>query len=165
MLAICDLFQWDVGHLLGEYTEKTQENSFICEKTGLSEKALDNLQILKEHNSRDWCLDVLSALIEDKDFLPLSVSISKYTAETAHSVDDEAPYIFREIDSKDIWALKVQRLLFEILDRVSDDMRGRPDYRMLYRLLFSWEADGRMTNEELQKHLAKLDSGDISDFE
>ena len=61
LIAICEIFQWDMGYLLGEYEEKTNEKHFLHEKTGLSETALD---ILIPH-SGDWLIDTLNLLLEN----------------------------------------------------------------------------------------------------
>lgn len=75
LVAICDIFQWDVGYLLGEYKEQTQDKHFICQQTGLSEKAID---FLLPH-SKDWQTGVLSLLLEEyPDFLQVLANIYTY---------------------------------------------------------------------------------------
>lgn len=43
LLCVSDLFNCDIGYLLGEYNEATAVANKICEITGLSEKAVSNL--------------------------------------------------------------------------------------------------------------------------
>lgn len=75
LVAICDIFQWDIGYLLGEYKEQTQDKHFICHQTGLSEKAID---FLLPH-SKDWQTGVLSLLLEEyPDFLQVLANIYEY---------------------------------------------------------------------------------------
>lgn len=50
-LAISQEFECDIGYLLGEYNAKTQNNSFICNKTGLTEESIHKLEYEKD-NSR-----------------------------------------------------------------------------------------------------------------
>lgn len=75
LVAICDIFQCDIGYLLGEYKEQTQDKHFICQQTGLTETAID---FLLPH-SQDWQTGVLSLLLEEyPDFLQVLANIHEY---------------------------------------------------------------------------------------
>ena len=70
MLAVCDIFGWDMGYLLGEYGETTRDKYFICEYTGLSEKALDPLC---KHSA------IISKIITQRQFSELAYKLSELT--------------------------------------------------------------------------------------
>ena len=61
LLVCCKLFDTDLGHLMGEYNEKTLDNNFVCTITGLSEDAVSTITALQ-------CGDILSALIVQPEF-------------------------------------------------------------------------------------------------
>ena len=78
-IAICDIFKCDMGYLLGEYEETTRNKAFLCQQTGLSEKALD---FLLPH-SGDLSIGVLNLLLEEyhssgASFLNVLSSIYNY---------------------------------------------------------------------------------------
>lgn len=68
LLCVCDLFNCDIGYLLGEYEEATAAANKICEITGLSEKAVEKLHEISLKNNITANSDTLSTLIEDEDF-------------------------------------------------------------------------------------------------
>ena len=61
ILACCKIFDTDLGHLMGEYNEKTLDINFVCTITGLSEDAVSIITNLQ-------CGDILSALIVQPEF-------------------------------------------------------------------------------------------------
>lgn len=64
LLKISEVFNCDIGYLLGEYDEKKREVYEICSATGLSEKALYKIWKEKDH----CCIKQFNQIIEDKDF-------------------------------------------------------------------------------------------------
>lgn len=65
LLAVCEIFNCDMGYLLGEYNEKTRELHEISAITGLSETAIKKLQVFKSENRKTAHSDLLSILIEN----------------------------------------------------------------------------------------------------
>lgn len=49
LLKFSEYFNCDIGYILCEYDETTQEKHQICSATGLSEQAIDNLKIYKKY--------------------------------------------------------------------------------------------------------------------
>ena len=60
--AICDVLKCDVGYLFGDYEEQTRTKSDIVKETWLSEKAVQNILYMKEHDFS--ALVALSAFLE-----------------------------------------------------------------------------------------------------
>lgn len=44
LLKYCDIYDCDLGYLLGDYDESTHDLHFICSETGLSEEAVNRLR-------------------------------------------------------------------------------------------------------------------------
>lgn len=61
LMACCDLFQCDMGHLLGEYSCKTRDTQFIQDEIGLSEDSIAFLRWEKK-----WDLGQENAMVIDK---------------------------------------------------------------------------------------------------
>ena len=47
ILTLCNIFDCDIGYLLGDYECRTQDIQFICDKTGLSESAVNILDAFR----------------------------------------------------------------------------------------------------------------------
>lgn len=63
LLRYCDVYDCDIGYLLGNYDESTHDLHFICSETGLSE---DAVEILKNDNNGKCILtDIIDFLIKD----------------------------------------------------------------------------------------------------
>jgi transcriptional regulator with XRE-family HTH domain len=64
LYTFAEMFDCDIGYLLGEYKEKKQETHQICSATGLSENALYKIQ-----NEKTNCrIQQFNQIIEDKSF-------------------------------------------------------------------------------------------------
>lgn len=163
LLAVCDIFGWDMGYLFGEYEEKTHENHMVCEATGLSEQAVEKVKLLHEYDSRTWWLSTLNKVIEHPEFADFIHAAAEYTdsESSVELVADNICFTERKSNSKDIAALKAQRLLFRILDSIPEPDN---DNRPLYSFLYSLKDKNGWSEAELSEHLAKLDRGDLSDF-
>ena len=69
LLSCCELFQCDIGYLLGEYEEcKRLDVQFIYDKTGLNENAVKNLCKLNSYEEGKMRLALLNWLLADPRF-------------------------------------------------------------------------------------------------
>lgn len=163
LLTVCEIFDWDMGSLFGAYKEKNLDNHIACTVTGLSEQAVEKIKRLYEYNSRTWCLDTLNKAIEHPDFVDFIHAATEYTdKDTSVSlVSDNIAFTERESSTKDIAAVKTQRLLFRILDAIPE---RENDLRPLYSMLFRLKEHCGWSETQFAEHLAKLDRGDLSDF-
>lgn len=64
LMAACEIYNCDMGRILGEYPETTMEEHEICEATGLSEYALRVLQ----HEKENCRIQQLNRLLVNKNF-------------------------------------------------------------------------------------------------
>lgn len=58
--ALSDIFNCDIGYLIGEIEEHTQENKYICDRLNISEKAADNIKACCQGENKD----IFNALCE-----------------------------------------------------------------------------------------------------
>lgn len=58
--ALSDIFNCDIGYLIGEIEEHTQENKYICDRLNISEKAADNIKACCHGENKD----IFNALCE-----------------------------------------------------------------------------------------------------
>ena len=80
--ALSKIFGCDIGYILGEYGCTTKETSDICEVTGLSEKAIDEIIKRKNENCAEQ-IDILSCLLQDTGFWRVLMAIRNAAESTA----------------------------------------------------------------------------------
>lgn len=166
IIAMSKIFGCDIAYLLCDYNERIRDACDICSATGLTEKALRNIMTLKRYNDTDWVMDVINALLESDDFLPLAISMTEYaTVNEKIEVIGKGYFHSKQMNSSDISAAQLQRLLFKILDGIREDFIERPDTRIFYNLLHGAFKEGTITEDQLKKALEKLDNNDFSDFQ
>lgn len=73
LLAMCSVFDCDIGYLMGDYSEKTKDAHDICNMTGLTEDALLVLMDAKkradEESERGWSDTIYSQRLQTVSFL------------------------------------------------------------------------------------------------
>ncbi len=70
LLLLCNFFNCELGYLLCEYDCKTRELTDICNKTGLSENAIQRILAWKRSGFGYFAMDVISKMIEDEELFP-----------------------------------------------------------------------------------------------
>ncbi len=80
LLKLCELFNCELGYLLGEYEGKTREITDVKQKTGLDENSILTLFELSnlEDPLKDAAYIFLRDLLNSVQFLPLAISYKKY---------------------------------------------------------------------------------------
>lgn len=73
--ALCELFECSIGHLLGEYDNKSADSKLVHDFTGLSESAIDYLH---EKSQSPKYLEVLNILLKPGNFDNALFHISEY---------------------------------------------------------------------------------------
>lgn len=166
IIAMSKILKCDVAYLLCDYDDRIRDAADICSATGLTEKALQNLMTLKRHNDTDWIMDVINALLESNDFLPLALSMTEYVSVNEKiEIVGKGYFSSKKMNSYDISAAQLQRLLFKILDEIRESFIKRPDNRIFYNLLHGAFKEGAITEDQLKRALKKLDNNDYSDFQ
>lgn len=88
LCRLSDIFQCDVKHLLGEFSEKTETKHNICSITHLSEKALDNsLDLFTINKGYPEAFKTLNSLLENSNFILLLKKITAYKADLPKYID------------------------------------------------------------------------------
>lgn len=75
---LSDVFNCDIGHLVGEYAETTREINDVCEKTHLSENAIKNLV---KYDKGSSIIEIINRLLESERFIDLLQCIYEYKKE------------------------------------------------------------------------------------
>lgn len=65
--AMCEIFNCDTGYLLCEYDERVRSIQDICNMTGLSGKAINNLVRWSKNNGQ--AISIANHLLEEKPFI------------------------------------------------------------------------------------------------
>lgn len=73
---MAELFDCDMGYLLGDYAERHRVTADICSETGLTEKAVDT--ILQYKNRNPDYIKSLIFLLESDNFEAVLCSIGEY---------------------------------------------------------------------------------------
>jgi len=84
LVKICELFECDIGYLLGKHDEKERDVADVREVTGLSEKAVNKLKLFQSKTGYEKNIAFLNAVIESKNFDDLAWSCMEYL--TAYSI-------------------------------------------------------------------------------
>lgn len=95
LLACCDLFNCDMGFLLGEYGCKTRDTQFIQDETGLSEESINYLQFEKRWGLGQDVVRVIDKLLYDCRFHNIDASIKRSYRPILNLLD----YFFRYSNS------------------------------------------------------------------
>lgn len=77
LALMAELFDCDIGYLLGDYAEHHRVTADICAETGLSEKAVDVILQYKKQNP-DY-IKSLNFLLESDNFEAVLCSIGEYS--------------------------------------------------------------------------------------
>lgn len=77
LFKLCEVFECELGYLLGEYETKTRDVADIREITGLSETAINNLVAIK-NSPYMQILDILNKLLEHMNITVLLKEIYTY---------------------------------------------------------------------------------------
>ena len=97
LCAMCDLFDCDMGYLLGEYDEKHRVAAEVCDATGLSETAVQRLSSELTYSKqlpptvrKDSVqpIEILSNLLSDSEFWRVLNNLSVCTAPVSEQFMD-----------------------------------------------------------------------------
>ena len=81
LIAMCDLFECDLDHLIGRLEEETHSIKTACEVTGLSEAAIKRLRGSRSKNkifAREVSVKALSHLIESSGFVEFMTAYASF---------------------------------------------------------------------------------------
>lgn len=98
LLGCCEIFETDMGHLMGEYSAKTLDAEFVCKTTGLSEKAVSDLVSYSDYAPN--INGVLNLLLENGLFRVVQEIYTYYGFLAAHESEKKT----HRRESKEIWA-------------------------------------------------------------
>ena len=150
LLKYCDIYDCDLGYLLGDYDESTHDLHFICSETGLSEEAVNRLR--------------------DEYFLPY---MSEEKEPTKKKIDPLILAEYRELASKlilqiyDHECLSSKIHLFLSKKRKCDEYTNSPYYEYImkaYKELWGGELSYRIAFDSITD-VETLISKDVEDIQ
>ena len=128
LMGICKIFQCDMGYLLGEYVEKTRNVHEICEKTGLSEIAVEKIIFWnKVDDRRSRWSSYISSILESAEVENLLGDISEIMGSSkleARAVIKNEPNLAIEqieLGMARLWS--VSRTFTDIIEEISKSER------------------------------------------
>ena len=113
LISACELFNCDMGYLLGEYDEKIKEVHDICEYTSLSEKCVNSILSMKSlycggkvnpETGRVYripYLYILDKLMESGRFPDLAVELAKYLIHAEYLPSDAYNGIAEDLSTEE----------------------------------------------------------------
>jgi len=131
ILKLCNIFECDIGYLIGEHTTKGHEVADIQEVTGLSEIAITKLKAMNEDNKWTRQTDTLNQIIACDKFGGLIGAIAGFAQEDEHAVVDDFIDVSAPVDDVikigrmkkiDVRAMQIQNTLHAINEYVREQL-------------------------------------------
>lgn len=131
LALMAELFDCDMGYLLGDYAEHHRVTADICTETGLTEKAVD--VILQYKNQNPEYIKSLNFLLESDNFESVLSSICEYS-ETLHLLKGLEMIKAKRIGSAN--STREYKPDINLLDRISKELDNSDlkEYQLSTRL-------------------------------
>ena len=158
--TISEIYNCDIGYILGEYEEKTQEIHQICANTGLSEKATNVIMQYHKENDFSWEMDLFNSMVENQNFLLFMYNLRFFVTECFEV--DAGIY---KLTTKDIAFVKIQdniSMLAKDLELTfSKRIKEQGDTRIYFSLLRQMYIDNKISDEKYQEALQEFRKGNF----
>ena len=126
---LCELLDCDIDYLLGNINVPRHETADVMTSTGLSEKAIETIFLLRRDNQMDWGLDTLNVLLETPDFMILLYYMVQFSTAGDGYIEDGREHIKK----RDIFEMRLSDYIKIIADNLAEINKNKPDYRWLYK--------------------------------
>lgn len=126
---LCELLDCDIDYLLGNIDVPRHETADIMASTGLSEKAVETILLLRRDNQMDWGLDTLNVLLENPDFMVLLYYMIRFSTADEGYIEDG----YEHIKKRDIFEMRLSDYIKKIADNLAEINKNKPDDRMKYK--------------------------------
>lgn len=152
-----DRFNVSIDYLTGRTAVLNSDMRYICEYTGLSEKAVENLKILNERNRATWEMNVTNDILSSKEFMELIFYATHALTEEDHEIEDG---LFKTT-KKVIGKTQIVSIFQTILDKISEKYESISDHRFMYAIAYDWYDKGTLTKEQLEQVIKEYDQGNF----
>ncbi len=156
LFLLCEIFDCEMGYLLGEYECKTGRNTDIVNETGLNEDAVNKLLFLNSMNKAHGLSDVLSLFITHPKFIDTLELLSNNADGKCETVSFGKSHF--NIDRRAV----INSELKDTIINIATDIRKKHNldpYSMYYGFAYSLHAQKRITDEQLQEIIEEYDKG------
>lgn len=147
VLNMCDLLDCDIDYLTGRLDEKTHTVSFICQYTGLTEKAVELLHYLASSKLYDEkrTVDFLNKILSDPRFEPSA------------QADDQLETIVVSLDDLDQYSEKPE----------NQQILVNPDLKVIETLFANLDQyiSSRNVEREIREESQELQNEEFTEFE
>lgn len=131
-LRLCNMLKCDIGYLLGEYQELTQQVAEICSYTGLSETVVEKMHEWKNADDRvKFYPRHLSQILESEDieglFEAIVELIAYKTLEFRAFKNDDCEFALELLDRETSRLWNISRIFSNIIESIDVDKYGEED--------------------------------------
>ena len=131
ILELCNIFECDIGYLIGEHITKRRVNADVQEVTGLSEIAITKLKAMNGGNKWTRQTDTLNQIIACDKFGGLIGAMAGFAQEDEHAVVSDFIDVSAPVDDAikiarmkkiDVRAMQIQNTLHAINEYVREQL-------------------------------------------
>jgi len=148
LYSLCEIFNCEMGYLLGEYECKTGRNTDIKKETGLNESAIEKLSKMQFINNANGLSDILNLLINHQNFGYLLSALGNNSTGTFEMITFGNTTI--QLDRKAILNSELKDTIIEIANDVRKEYKPN-EYAAAYNLLYGLYADGSLTLDQVKE--------------
>ncbi len=130
---LCELLDCDIDYLIGKIEVPQHETADIMALTGLSEKAVETILLLRRDNQMDWGLDALNFLLETTDFLALLYYMIQFSTTDEGYIE----YGREHVKKRDVFEMRLIDYIKKIANNLAEINKNKPDDRHLYKVYIS----------------------------
>lgn len=159
LYILCEIFNCEMGYLLGEYDCKSGRNTDIEKEIGINEAAINTLSSMYYENSASGLTDVLTLLINNPNFQYFLSLISSDADSMTDAVTIGNTYLM-QLNKKDI----INSALKDTVLSMAYDIRKQytpNEHYLEYDFLFNFYHNGKISYEEMQDIKEHYDNGDF----
>lgn len=159
-LIMCEIFECEMGYLLGEYDCKTGRITDISKETGLNPEAIFKLKAILERNGSTRRTDLLNLLINHPQFELLLALIGNKT-DIQSDIISFGP-TSSVINSRMVINSDLKDTIIKIASDIREGFDHDPDAEFMYNLIYNLRKKGEITEKEYLDIKNHYDQGDFA---
>lgn len=158
-LIMCEIFDCEMGYLLGEYDCKTGRDTDITKVTGLNPDAISKLNTILERNGSTRRIDLLNLLINHPSFELLLALIGDKTDTQSDLITNGSTVTV--ISSRMIINSNLKDTIIRVASDIRDSFEHDYEAEFMYDLIYGLRQKGQLTESEYIETKRHFDQGDF----